>query len=387
MMNIFFIKPSATGTRADSPHSIPTDMSASTATRSTCISDKHSTPSIRENPSSGNDSIAIRFDADCPVTRHGYGAEPHQHGHNYRIFSVAVSDAVRFFSRVGRNHQYLQSVTTETVRYRVDFSRGLRAQLNRLMRIDNHGNRPMYPWRGLVYAWINACNFSGSLYVIGAVCSYAIMIGCDGKTPSVPHTSTDRPFSTDDPLSGVPVSIDVSNNNRPPTNIEKLAVLSDPALDAWDTEVLYQRVTKQLAALRTLIEHPEEITRARVSPLITENFTCDPFLPIDLREVFNGPTMVVRRAQHWTGLDGMPTYNQAHRGSSRLSKTWLQDSAQRVAFARHSRSFASKNQGSPLSHKSSLRRVAATPITTFNSTPLGMSTGHSPTNRCYKRSM
>lgn len=266
------------------------------------------------------------YSSRATVTRHGDGAEPHQHSHNYRIFSVAVSDAVRFFSRVDRNHQYLQPVTTETVRYRVDFSRGLHAQLNRLMRIDNHGNRPMYPWRGLVYAWINACNFSGSLYVIGAVCSYAIMIGCDGKTPSVPNTSTDRPFSTDDPLSGVPVSIDVSNNNRPPTNIEKLAVLSDPALDAWDTEVLYQHVTKQLAALRTLIEHPEEITRARVSPLITENFTCDPFLPIDLREVFNGPTMVVRRA---AALDRSGRNADLQSGTSGFVKAF-QDMASRL---------------------------------------------------------
>ena len=55
-------------------------------------------------------------------------------------------------------------------------------------------------------------------------------------------------------------------------------------------------MTKQLYALRELIEHPEKIESAVVGQLVTQEFTCERLRPMDLREVFHDQSMVVRRA-------------------------------------------------------------------------------------------
>ena len=88
----------------------------------------------------------------------------------------------------------------------------------------------------------------------------------------------------------------VSIEAQPRTNIEKLTKKYNPSLDAWDTEVLHERVAGQLHQIAQLIKHPENINAARTGTLVAEDFVCQRLRPTGLREVFNDGTMVVRRA-------------------------------------------------------------------------------------------
>jgi hypothetical protein len=105
------------------------------------------------------------------------------------------------------------------------------------------------------------------------------------------------------PLAIVPLA----PSQRPRTSTELQAEKQDATLDDWPTEVLNEQAAGQLKALGKLIEHPQQIDLEHTRPLVTDDFSCEPFLrPAKLEEVFRGNRFVVNR---WAGRKSAPSPN------------------------------------------------------------------------------
>jgi hypothetical protein len=103
------------------------------------------------------------------------------------------------------------------------------------------------------------------------------------------------------PLAVVPLA----PSPRPRTAVEIQAEKQDARQDDWPTEVLNEQTAQQLKALSKLIENPQQIDLEHTHPLVTDDFSCEPFLrPSKLEEVFRDSRFVVNR---WAGRESAPS--------------------------------------------------------------------------------
>lgn len=103
------------------------------------------------------------------------------------------------------------------------------------------------------------------------------------------------------------------------TKIERQLDLLDPMAEGWDTEAFNDAAGGQLKALAKSIEHPEKLTASALNPLVGPGFTCQSFLPTQLRVVYSDTQVTVRRAT-LPAEAGALTSNADLRGAAGLER-------------------------------------------------------------------
>jgi len=73
------------------------------------------------------------------------------------------------------------------------------------------------------------------------------------------------------------------------------AELDDPQRDGWASEVFAQQAQDQLKALGKLLNEPDQLDVAHVTPFVTGDFRCAALLPTQLETTFDDAAVVVQR--------------------------------------------------------------------------------------------
>ena len=123
----------------------------------------------------------------------------------------------------------------------------------------------------------------------------------------------ERPVADDGARGGVS-AVRVDEVNSVETEVDRQMAKLDPSYDGWESEILSQRVSQQLAIVRKAMSGGVDFRREQVSSIVSDDFSCLDLRPTQLEVVFSGPRFVVHQydptAEH---RDAKP--RRTHRGA------------------------------------------------------------------------
>ena len=167
---------------------------------------------------------------------------------------------------------------------------------------------------------------ASSVLIAAAVAAFVLVLrwmpGDRGYDPS----SRTRPAATGDLATNAEIA------EIPVNSGTSWQQLDNPSADGWDTEVFHDKAKKQLDALGALLANPNQIEPKRLESLVTADFSCGPFVPDRLDEVFEDAVFVVQRP----AIDPQSTESQSpvgerlHLGNSYRGTKGLADAMSRA---------------------------------------------------------
>jgi hypothetical protein len=104
----------------------------------------------------------------------------------------------------------------------------------------------------------------------------------------------ERPVADAGALGGIS-AVEVDDVDTVESEVDRQIAKLDPARDGWESEILSQRVSQQLALIRKAMSGASEDMQDRLAPMVSDDFSCPSLRPKQLSVVFHGPQFVVRR--------------------------------------------------------------------------------------------
>ena len=118
--------------------------------------------------------------------------------------------------------------------------------------------------------------------------------GAFDRSPEKPSLPSDETASAREAITS-PKLVLAETAVIPTVGLRDWNEIDDPANDGWPTEVLHEKVKKQLSALGKLLVKPGDVASGALEPLLAKGFSCGRLRPHDMKTAFREGGVVVQR--------------------------------------------------------------------------------------------